>query len=126
MLNENDDVKTEKIYTDLNFQTEDEPLPSVASFSKESAPVKQGPWGIHEVKPPQQTKWEMDIKAQVNSIIAKNVQDYFPYMTHVPQVAAIDEHNQDCRPRLFDPFTKQWVLVDSCAQVSIWPKDDYR
>ena len=100
---------------------------SVASFSQEIAPVKQVTWGNHKEKPTQQTNWEKVVENEVNNIIWENTQDYFPYMTHVPQpeVAELNEGQTDCRPRLFDPTSKQWMLMDTCAQVSVWPRGDY-
>ena len=95
----------------------------VASFGhKEIAPVKKGPWGNHQSKPHRQEQWEKDVRNEVENIIKERVQDYYPYMQHVPQIAELNEDKEDCRPRLFDPQSKQWMLVDSCAQVSVWPK----
>ena len=119
----NDESKSERIYTDFEFQFQAD---SVAqSFQNEEAPVKQGPWGIHAFKPIQQERWEEAVAKEVENLIMAKVEDYYPYMTHVPEVAKCDTNNEDCRPRLYDKATKQWVLIDSCAQVSVWPKQGY-
>ena len=61
----------------------------------------------------------------IDKMIEANVQDYWPYMTHIPNIAKVDEGQSDSRPRLYDPQSKQLMLVDTCAQVSVWPKRDY-
>ena len=99
----------------------------VGSFGhKETAPVKQGIWGNHKNKPQSQVKWENAVTKELDRLIKENVQEYFPYMSHIPEIAEVDEGNEDCRPRLFDPQSKQWMLVDSCAQVSVWPRHEYQ
>ena len=118
-----EDDKCEKIYTDFQFNFEADS--ETSSFQEQKAPVKSGPWGIHAFKPVSQENWEQAVANECNSMIASKVEEYFPYMTHIPEVAKCDTNNDDCRPRLWDPSTKQWILIDSCAQVSVWPKGVY-
>ena len=44
----------------------------------------------------------------------------------MPEVGKVDEGNEDSRPRLLDPSANKWMLVDTCAQVSVWPRGDYK
>ena len=89
------------------------------------APVKQGLWGVYAFKPINQEKWENSIKKDIDKLVESNAHKYFPY-TSLPGVAAVNEEGQDCRPRLWDPISKQFMLVDTCAQVTVWPKRDYQ
>ena len=120
MLNDANDDGKEKIYTDFNFDLEAES----ESPSSEDPPVKQGPWGVYAVKPLRQNQWESAVKNEIDKMVEQRVEEYWPYMTHVPEVAKVDT-NEDSRPRLYCPVAKKWMLVDTCAQVSVWPKTDY-
>ena len=60
----------------------------------ESPPVKQGPWGVYAVKPLQQTKWEEAVKNEIDNMVEQSIEEYWPYMTHVPEVAKVDT-NED-------------------------------
>ena len=96
----NDENNIEKIYTDFNFQFETEPPVSIDSFSQTETPqVKQVIWGNHKTKPEIQQKWESAIESEINAMIEEKVQDYFPYMTHRPEIAKCNAAVNDTRPR---------------------------
>jgi hypothetical protein len=96
LLNDANDDSREKIYTDFNFNLEAES----ESPSSEDPPVKQGPWGIYAVKPLRQNQWETAVKNEIDKMMEQRIEEYWPYMTHVPEVAKVDT-NEDSRPRLY-------------------------
>ena len=109
--------KTDQIYTDFSFLTDD-------SFSVIDTDTANSPhsgsgqqvWGIHERKPVQQTAFEREIQASLDS-----VSDYYPHMRELDMIAEIEDSQYEPRPRVFDGKSKMWVLVDTGAAVSVLP-----
>ena len=56
-----------------------------------------------------------------------DVDDFFP---HLPdELCAVSdklEYVNDIRPRFFDGITKSWMLLDSGAQVTVVPRQNFR
>lgn len=111
------------MYTDFDFEVDAE-VHCISSI----APVNIGQaWGNHSQKPLAQTQWEKTIRNEINNIMVNNGSDYYPYM-ETPKVApqiASQSLDEDVRPHLYDPATKKWILVDTGAAVSCWPRQDY-
>lgn len=76
-------------------------------------------WGLHDEKPKSQIHWEHLLKEACNS-----VQDYVPSIpaSNNGSVAATKGNVTDERPRVYDGISKTWILVDTGAAVSVWPK----
>ena len=89
-----------------------------------TTPVSVGQNGGIQIKTIAQINWENAVRSEFDKMIEENVFDYYPYM-QIP-LGAVEKGNQgDIRPRLYDPATKRWMLVDTGAQVSVWPRQDY-
>ena len=81
-------------------------------------------WGNYTEKPDSQGVWDQNVRSAVESIEMDVLEDYFPYMT-APQMAETNEaldRGIDIRPKLYDKISKEHILLDSGAQVSVWPK----
>ena len=89
----------EKIYTDFNFTDF-----STSSFS-ENPLNKQGLWGVYNHQPVAQTQWSKMV--EVAAAQAAEVKS---------------DCSTDVRPHVYDRRSKQWLMLDSGAAVSIWPK----
>ena len=111
-----------KIYTDYSFLQE-----SSISDHCTNDPVKQevSHWGLHSFKLVERQNWDRAI-AQAANIIA----DYHPYLPDAPEYMTAAQacgwrdglQGVDLRPRVYCNKLKQWVLVDSGAAVTVWPK----
>ena len=117
----NDDIdENEKIYLDFDFKE----LAGVEvsdHYNITKAPVKLSQvWGIHSSQPEAQAIWEKSLKSTVDQLVADNVEEYLPYF-RVPKIASAKGKNDD-RPKLYDPISKMWILIDTGAAVSVWPK----
>ena len=85
-------------------------------------------WGLSREKTKSQVKFEKGIKTAINSIVQQypvlNVFQSYPYMpgniagTHIPD-------NVDIRPKMYDRSEGLWLLIDTGAQCSVWPKSKF-
>ena len=109
--------KTDKIYTDFSFLTNDcfSPIETDTAGSPHSGSGQQV-WGVHERKPVQQTAFENQIQELLDSVA-----EYSPYMKELDLISEIEDSQYDSRLRVFDGKSKLWVLVDSGAAVSVLP-----
>ena len=117
-LLDDEDYDSNRIYTDFNFEVDVE-------NSESLAPVGQSQWGIHEVKPIAQVRWEALIANEVDTMVTQNTQDYYPYMQLADVQVGASSSKEDIRPKLYDPSSRRWMLVDTGAAVSVWPRADY-
>ena len=60
----------------------------------------------------------------LDQIVLDNAADYLPYIS-MPIIGAARVVGRDVRPRLFDPTTQRWMLLDSGAMCTVWPLKDY-
>ena len=82
-------------------------------------------WALSRDKKKSQVKFENNIRSAINRIVQQypvlNVFQSYPYMpgniagTHIPD-------NVDIRPKMYDNIEKLWLLIDTGAQCSVWPK----
>ena len=119
-----DYIESEKIYTDFEFELDygenNHPIGAIA-------PVNGGQfsWGNHTDKPVQQTKWEQTVRSECENIIVNNGAQYFPYL-HIPQICSTgSSQDKNVRPYMKDPKSERWMLVDTGAVVTVWPKADF-
>ena len=112
-----DSDKTDQIYTDFSFLTNDcfSPIDTDTAYSPHSGSGQQV-WGIHERKPVQQTAFERQIQESLDS-----VSDYYPHMRELDLIAEIEDSQYESRPRVFDGKSKRWVLVDTGSAVCVLP-----
>ena len=107
---------TNKLYTDFTF---------IHKFEKDdfNPPDKSTLelLGIYEFKPVAQEQWEKMITSALD-----NVADLFPYIDDIWHLPGNEIYTTtadfDIRPRIWDSRSKSWVLVDTGASVSAWPK----
>ena len=75
-------------------------------------------WGVYEFKPECQIQWEEMVQQAAISIA-----DQYPF---VEQAIDATTENEDTRPRLYDTVLKQWILIDTGASVSVFPKSMFQ
>ena len=92
-----DDVNTEKIHVHLNATQHSDYIPF----------IKEGQWGEYYKKPKAQKVWESQVRAAVAEIQHNKV------------------HKDDLRPRFVESTSGLSVLLDTGAQVSLWPKRNF-
>ena len=112
----------DKIYTDYSFLQDSDSDEHVTND-----PVKQevSHWGLHSFKPIERQNWDRVIAHAANTIA-----DYHPYLPDAPEYMTAAQacgwrdglQGVDMRPRVYCNKLKQWVLVDSGAAVTVWPK----
>ena len=83
-----------KIYTNVD----------AFEFSDITPDVKLEIWGEYRFKPVAQVEWE--------AATSKAIKD----------VCQIDSKKSDLRPKLFDHKTSKWLLLDTGAACSVYPK----
>ena len=50
---------------------------------------------------------------------------YFPYL-NIPQICSTgSSQDKNVRPYMKDPKSERWMLVDTGAVVTVWPKADF-
>ena len=111
-LNEN-----EEIHTDFNF---DSNLDTEDNFITEPSHYQ---WGIHDCKPVSQTEWDKQLKE-----VASYIADFDPtlkvpnFLNYATETSSWPQNfkNKDIRPRAQDQITKEYLLIDSGAQISVW------
>ena len=69
-------------------------------------PDESAKWGVYSYKPVAQNEWEQMVKTTVAELAATET-------THM---------SNDVRPYIRDKVSRQWLLVDSGAAVTCWPK----
>ena len=99
-----DDDQNEQIYTDY-YSNE---------FSEFHPLLKQAHWGEYTTKPIAQTKWEKEVAFTIASLVLD------------PEPIAAPK-DSDFRPdfKLFDKKSGRWLLLDTGACQSIWPRSDF-
>ena len=110
------------IYTDfsfLNAETEE-------AFIEPSTP-KPLNWGSHSVKPPDQQHWEDTLSAVISSIAGKLEFEHSlpPKFLHLAGTSWSSLRGMDIRPRVQDKISNEWILIDSGAMVSVYPRKRY-
>ena len=83
-------------------------------------------WGTHNVKSDQQYIWDEQIRELSNIIATYDpTKPAPPYLMYAAEVASWQEgiKNKDIRPRAQDQISKEWLLIDSGAQLSAWPRN---
>ena len=82
-----DSEKTEQIYTDFSFLTDDSfsAIDTDTAHSPHSGSGQQV-WGIHEKKPVEQTAFERELQTSLDS-----VSDYYPHMRELNMIAEIED-----------------------------------
>ena len=75
-------------------------------------------WGVYEFKPECQIQWEEMVQQA-----AITIADQYPF---VEQAIDATTENEDTRPRLYDTVLKQWILIDTGASVSVFPKSMFQ
>ena len=144
LIDENID-KEDRIYTCFNFNelypnenaplnvTNPNHLSQVAGISG-TTPTEQGHvWGNHRAKPIAQVKWESIIKNEITGLtgIDNSQSDgeavlWIKAPQHSKMLGAYKRRvGHDIRPRLYDPKSGYWILVDTGAMCSVWPAKDY-
>ena len=113
--------KDQRLYTDFS---------GLQDYAKTDTPLQQSQtiWGKYAEKPEKQAVWDQAVQMAIESIETEAVQEFFPFMT-APQMAEIDDKldtSVDIRPRIFDRISKEHILLDSGAQVSVWPKTYFK
>ena len=91
--------KSDKIYTNFN-----------ENEFKDFASPQQAEWGIYSKKPISQISWEESVSKTIAAVADQCAQDNFP------------PEEGDLRPKMFDKGSNRWLLVDTGASLSIWPK----
>ena len=105
--------KDQRLYTDF---------PDIQEYAKAvDTPFQQSQkiWGKYTEKPENQAVWDQAVQMAVESIEVDAIEDYFPFMT-APQVAELNDAldtGVDIRPKLFDKISRDYILLDSGAQV---------
>ena len=119
-----DYIESDKIYTDFEFELDyGEKILPIGAI----APVNGGQfsWGNHTDKPVQQTKWEQTVRTECENIMVNDGAQYFPYL-HIPQICSTgSSQDKNVRPYMKDPKSERWMLVDTGAVVTVWPKADF-
>ena len=72
---------------------------------EDDTPIESAKWGDYLQKPVAQSQWEEIVRTTVAELVAGSQPD-----------------NNDVRPYIRDKTSKQWLLVDSGAAVTCWPK----
>ena len=130
------DINTTEIYTCFDDLLENDGI-LTNSFEPHTG---QGPnyapkiWGIHKTKPEAQTDWENLTKTAIDSAIFSNIDALYPSFhvgkhRKIPNIfkcSGCGTHKgADIRPKVYDRHSKKWLLVDSGAMVSVFPKHYY-
>ena len=99
--------------TETDFETDTETAVSNQNFESSGSNSEQQLWGkqINEL----------------SSIIANYdpTKPAPPFLMFAAEIASWHEgvKNKDIRPQVQDQISKEWLLVDSGAQVSVWPRN---
>ena len=86
-------------------------------------------WGLRmDQEKKSQVKVENGVKNAINSIVQEypvlNVFQNYPYLAGNIGGAYIPD-NIDIRPKMFDKSEGLWLLIDTGAQCSVWPKSRF-
>ena len=92
----------EKIYADFSF---------LSNSVSETPSTNREPWGEYQQQPLCQIEWTKQV--QVAAIAAANTPDPRP------------PDKTDMRPHVRDRRSRLWVMLDSGAAISIWPRREY-
>ena len=121
--------KYDTIYTNFDFLLEDE-----TDFSVESMPTSK-PWGIHASKPVAQSSWEAAVASIVDDIdipirfdtgdISRRFDTLPPHLAHLAGTTWQGLVANDIRPRVEDSITNEWLLIDSGAMLTVYPRSRY-
>ena len=119
-------LNSEEIYMDFEYINE---LVSINTEPSQSESIEVSSigsdqiWGNHTVKPQAQVEWDKQLK-QISSVMA-NFDPTQPVPPYIAFAAEMDNwrdlHAKDIRPRAQDQITKEFLLIDSGAQISVWP-----
>ena len=86
-------------------------------------------WGLRmDQEKKSQVKVENGVKNAINSIVQEypvlDVFQNYPYLAGNIGGAYIPD-NIDIRPKIFDKSEGHWLLIDTGAQCSVWPKSKF-
>ena len=136
-MDENDEeilkflTDNEEIYMDFDFipeiaSTIDFESRLISETTEPSPNFEPSETTKFETKMEQQKLWERQI-SELSSIIANYdpTKPAPPFLMYAAEVASWQEgiKNKDIRPRVQDQISKEWLLVDSGAQLSVWPRN---
>ena len=96
-----------KIYVDNKLDDYSDSLNSSGQGQQGSAQ-----WATYQFKPKCQETWEEMVSAASMEITGQSNKPHPP-------------NKSDRRPHLFDKKSGKWVLLDSGAMCSLWPKSDF-
>ena len=119
--------QNETIYADFNFADTEidfvEPMP------------KALPWGSHSSKPEVQSLWESAVAAEINGIdtsirfdirdMPRRFDSLPPHLAHLAGTTWQNIISNDIRPRVENKITKEWLLIDSGAMLTVYPRSRY-
>ena len=100
----------EKLYLNFDFnQIEELPITSE---------LNQNSWGKYNAKPNSQVEWDKSLKEVAAAIVNNEVQWEMSTLRN-------PFRGTDIRPRAFDQISKEHLLIDSGAQISVWPRSRF-
>ena len=97
----------ETIYLNFDFDQIDE-LPTFSEPNHNS-------WGNYTVKPNSQIEWDKSLREVAAAIVNNEVKWEMSTLRN-------PFRGTDIRPRAFDQISKEHLLIDSGAQISVWPR----
>ena len=120
-----------KIYTDFSFLEEFESAESKSSdIVTPDVKLCQINWGIYGEKPKAQEDWDFEIAKAVDSIA--DFHPHLPIPSNTESLWAAEYagwrdgfQGKDIRPRIKDSITGEYILVDSGAMVSVFPRSKF-
>ena len=85
-------------------------------------------WGNYSERTDTLSAMDPEGQAAVESIGIDLLENCFPFIT-APQMAEVSEaldRGIDIRPKVYDKILKEHILLDTGAQVSVWPKTYFK
>ena len=92
------------------------------------------PWGSYSEKPEIQSQWESAVAAELSGIdtirsdfrdIPRRFDSLPPHLAHLAGTTWQNIISNDIRPRVENKMTKEWLLIDSGAMLTVYPRSRY-